>query len=539
MVDDGSAEFFSREVHLRFRIVVGIYGLAFLCVALASFRHASMIWHDPEHVRMNPRTRSRLPAFHRRFWIAVFACSLLATGVRLIHLDQPMRYDEAYTYNTYISRGVLAAVSTYESPNNHLLNTLLSWGSVKAFGNSPPSLRLPALLAGVLCVAASMMLANRIAGLRAAILAGFLIALSSPLIEYSTNARGYTLLGLFTLLSWLSSVELARRENRIARWMLAAAIGLGIATIPLMVLPLLMLIVWIGCFVWKSNVRADLTSRMLASFLGGGLIAFVFYSPILIVTGPVEFLANASGRKLGPQPLTENLRESIEQVIQLLFRDTPWPVLGLLLLGIVAFIWRLTPLFRLGRVMALLSTLACFIPLLLLNSIPPPRVWLCLLPLFLIACSCGSAWFLESMRTRWIRNLATIVLVAILAVWPFITTTTRDSIALSAETGAFPEAELILNDLRPMVGKSTRIYATGPSHAQLVYYGERIGIERHQFPNPDQAVVADGAFLICRHDSVDSFDRQLRSISPRLSRAQVSPLRTYGGVTVFRHHIAE
>ncbi|HSG73020.1 MAG TPA: glycosyltransferase family 39 protein, partial [Planctomycetaceae bacterium] len=438
-----------------------------------------------------------------------------------------------------ISRGVLAAVSTYESPNNHLLNTLLSWGSVKAFGNSPPSLRLPALLAGILCVAASMMLANRIAGFRAAILAGFLVALSSPLIEYSTNARGYTLLGLFTLLSWLSSVELARRENRIARWMLAAAIGLGIATIPLMVLPLLMLIVWIGCFVWKSNVRADLASRMLASLLGGGLIAFVFYSPILIVTGPVEFLANASGRKLGPQSLTESLRESIEQMFQLLFRDTPWPTLVLLLLGIVAFIWRLTPLFRFGRVTALLSTLACFIPLLLLNSLPPSRVWLFLLPLLLIAGSCGGTWFLQSIGVRWIRNLATIVLVAILAVWPFITTTTRDSIALSAETGAFPEAELILNDLRPMVGKSTRIYATGPSHAQLVYYGERIGIERHQFPNPDSAGIADGAFLICRHDSVDLLDRQLRSISSRLSRAQVSPLRTYGRVTVFRHRIAE
>ncbi|HUG17425.1 MAG TPA: glycosyltransferase family 39 protein [Planctomycetaceae bacterium] len=540
LVDDGSADFFSREVHLRFRIVVGIYGLAFLGAALASFRRASMIRHDPENVPMNPRTRSPLPAFHRPFWIAVFVCSLLATGVRLIHLDQPMRYDEAYTYNTYISRGILAAVSTYESPNNHLLNTLFSWGAVTAFGNSPSSLRLPALLAGILCVAASMMLANRIAGIRAAILAGFLIALSSPLIEYSTNARGYTLLSLFTILAWLSAIDLIRHDRRGFRWILAVSIGCGIATIPLMLFPLLMLGTWIGCLSWKSRDRVGIAHRILPSLLGGGTIAFVLYSPILIVTGPAEFLSNASGQKLGPpRPSSGNIHESIEQACELLFRDIPWPILACLVVGVIAFCWRLTPLFRFGRVAALVSVVACFLPLIFLNSQPPPRVWLFLLPLFFIACSCGGTWFIEAIEARIIRNGVTFILAAILAVWPFIITTIRDSIRYSAETGAFPDAELILNDLRPLLTDSDRIYAVGPAHAQLVYYGERMGIDRHQFPNVGEGGIPKGSLVILPNESGGTLDELLQKLSPSLRREEINFFREHTHWAIFRTQNAQ
>lgn len=534
LVDDGSADFFSSEVHLRFRIVAGIYGLAFLCAALASFRRASMIGHDPEHVPLNPRTRFQLPAFNRPFWVAVFVCSLLAAGVRLIHLDQPMRYDEAYTYNTYISRGVLAAVSTYESPNNHLLNTFFAWGTVKAFGNTPPSLRLPSLLAGILCVAATMMLAYRIAGTRAAILAGFLVALSSPLIEYSTNARGYTFLSLFTILAWLSTVELIRHDHRTARWILAFSVGLGIATIPLMLLPLLMLGTWIGCIAWKSRDRMGIARRILPSLLCGGLIACVVYSPILIVTGPAEFLANASGRKLGPRPLAGNFRESIEQAGELLFRDTPWPILALLVLGLIAFLWRLNPLFRFGRIAASLSPMTCLLPLILLNSFPPARAWLFLLPLFFIACSCGGAWFLTAIRSRAIRYGLTFILVMIVAVWPFTNTTVRGSVPKSTETGAFPDAEIILNDLRPLLKESDRIYTIGPSHAQLVYYGEKMGIDRLQFPNPGVEAQTDESLLICPNEYRNSIEEYLKTLSSSLSQGEVKLFKTYSNSKVFR-----
>ena len=57
--------------------------------------------------------------------LGVTAAALLAIGLRLAFLNQPMRYDEALTFNEFASRPLYYALSFYPDPNNHLLNTLL------------------------------------------------------------------------------------------------------------------------------------------------------------------------------------------------------------------------------------------------------------------------------------------------------------------------------------------------------------------------------------------------------------------------------
>ena len=63
-------------------------------------------------------------------------------------------------------------------------------------GNQPWVLRLPALLGGVLLVPATYALARLLFSPRAAVLSASFVAVSSYLVEYSTNARGYTLQAL-------------------------------------------------------------------------------------------------------------------------------------------------------------------------------------------------------------------------------------------------------------------------------------------------------------------------------------------------------
>src|SRR4051812_31711660 len=77
--------------------------------------------------------------------------ALVVIGVllRLPYLDVLMRYDESYTYNEYATRSLYDAVSLYTFPNNHLFHTLLVHIAVRLFGDSPPVVRLPALLAGL------------------------------------------------------------------------------------------------------------------------------------------------------------------------------------------------------------------------------------------------------------------------------------------------------------------------------------------------------------------------------------------------------
>ena len=61
----------------------------------------------------------------------------------------PLRYDEATTYNNFVSKPLYVALANYATPNNHLLHTFLAKVSVGLAGNEPWAIRLPALLAGI------------------------------------------------------------------------------------------------------------------------------------------------------------------------------------------------------------------------------------------------------------------------------------------------------------------------------------------------------------------------------------------------------
>ena len=59
----------------------------------------------------------------------------VAIAVRLMFINQPMRYDEALTFNEFASRPLYYGLSFYPDPNNHLLNTLLVHVAFASLGN--------------------------------------------------------------------------------------------------------------------------------------------------------------------------------------------------------------------------------------------------------------------------------------------------------------------------------------------------------------------------------------------------------------------
>ncbi|HWC19779.1 MAG TPA: hypothetical protein VG498_22390, partial [Terriglobales bacterium] len=87
-------------------------------------------------------------------FVLVFLLSFAAI-FRVPLLTQTMRYDEAYTFLQYSSHPFYAALSFYNAPNNHLLNTLLVRVAYLCLGNHPWALRLPAFLAGLCLVPAT------------------------------------------------------------------------------------------------------------------------------------------------------------------------------------------------------------------------------------------------------------------------------------------------------------------------------------------------------------------------------------------------
>src|SRR5262245_38990681 len=87
-------------------------------------------------------------------WHLAALLSLVVLGVvlRVRALEQPINYDEAFTYLQYASRPFLIGLSNYSYPNNHLFHTLLVHASIRLFGSALWAIRIPACVAGCAAV---------------------------------------------------------------------------------------------------------------------------------------------------------------------------------------------------------------------------------------------------------------------------------------------------------------------------------------------------------------------------------------------------
>src|SRR2546430_17708472 len=78
----------------------------------------------------------------------VAAVVLVGPGVHHQCTEDPMRYDESYSFLHFVARPLDIGLTRYPLPNNHVFQTLLAHVAWLVFGDDPPVLRLPALVAG-------------------------------------------------------------------------------------------------------------------------------------------------------------------------------------------------------------------------------------------------------------------------------------------------------------------------------------------------------------------------------------------------------
>ncbi|NBX33179.1 MAG: hypothetical protein EBR07_10735, partial [Planctomycetes bacterium] len=169
----------------------------------------------------------------RRFVVAMVAAVLLAAVIRAPFLTDSLWYDEIAAFLGYSINGPWGAVSTYYTQANHVLHSLLAWGSGAALGVDEVTVRLPSFLAGlgtVLAVAwlAMTALGRDAKGVRLAVTAAFITALLPIAVLPATEARGYSLMTLFSALMTGTFLRALRIRTRSAWLIYAAACALGI-----------------------------------------------------------------------------------------------------------------------------------------------------------------------------------------------------------------------------------------------------------------------------------------------------------------------
>ena len=384
--------------------------------------------------------------------------ALVAIGLRIAFLGQPMRYDEALTFNEFASRPLYYGLSFYPDPNNHLLNTLLMHLSFIALGNQPWVLRLPAFVSGVLLVPATYGLARLLYGPSAAVLAATLVGVSSYVVEYSTNARGYSLQVLcFVVL--LSLVIVAVRRQRLGALLVAAVVGaLGAYTLPTMLYGVAI------AAAWALLQRQLFWKHVAASGIILGLVTTFLYLPVLVISGADKLVSNRFVVPLALPDLLPELGRTLARTWAFWNRDVPWPLAALLVLGFAVTIFfelraRRVPL-------GLLAPLACLALVVLQRVAPFERVWLFLLPLYFAIAAAGLTRFVDGR-----------LLAGIFGVVVGYFTLTSGSILASTETGAFPEAEAVTRTLAPRLARDDAVMTDLPaSLPELQYYFPRYGL---------------------------------------------------------------
>lgn len=293
-----------------------------------------------------PRTEAR----HSLLWGAVFG--VLATVLlwsRIVGLDLSFWHDEVVTVVRYAGAGPRAIFLGPYIPNNHVLFSLLAWGTTRVLGKSEVIYRLwgllPALIATGWLTWWACRRFGRLAG--AAVLA--LMTVSPVLLQVSREARGYGL-ALLAIVGLITQADSALREpERHAVWRFVAFGTIGVLTLPVFVLP----------FLFASLpllIVSRLRLRLMIGVAISGAVSLVWFAPML-----GEIIANSTQQFGRPIPWHGALTLSMSQLVFPVFRLLPagnpdilltyppdstgqllvWHLVAWLLVGVAGFtLWR-------------------------------------------------------------------------------------------------------------------------------------------------------------------------------------------------------
>lgn len=315
--------------------------------------------------------KQKLPEFFSLTLAEIAVCFVffcIAAGIRFVLLFQNMDYDEAYTYLVYVSQGYWASWTTYNLPNNHILNSILGVLSTSILGGRPEVLRFFPLLFGVFSLPLFYYVLRKFFSQSTSLMASIVAWCSFYLVMYSAQARGYSAQVFFFYLSLIlffyGSVW----------WMLSLSIvcmALALFAIPTTLFPLFIFALIL--LLKGSDVR-----KTVGWVFGTGFLTALLYFPAMIyvlVLGTKTF-----GFK---EAVTfEMVMEKVQRIIVFIVPTESWMIVSaavtFFLLGL-AFAFRrenVRPL-SLGLVIAL-PVLAFVYP----SSLVFERLWIWFIPIF-------------------------------------------------------------------------------------------------------------------------------------------------------------
>lgn len=201
-----------------------------------------------------------------------------------------LQYDEAWTYNHFVSRGLL--VSMFSPNNNHILYSIFACITDLLPLDGKYSLRLPVLIGGWMALMVFYAMAKSIFGWPSALVAAVFFAFSPAVVQYSLYARGYIFQLLFTLLAGWSTLRLSENPKQVNYWFCwVLAMVLGVYSVPthLMTYAVFSLLLLIAIFAKGHSFRYYLYANISVF-----ATLFLLFLPFILTGGWQQMTASVS-----------------------------------------------------------------------------------------------------------------------------------------------------------------------------------------------------------------------------------------------------
>jgi hypothetical protein len=415
--------------------------------------------------------------------ILIFTTTIIGAIIRLAYLWRPMGHDEAYTFIAFASRGLRVAITDYHLPNNHVFHTILVSLVYQIFGDSPAIVRLPALLAGILTIPAIFIIGRIFYDRHTGLISAAIIASAPIMVDYSTNARGYTLVTLITLLLIGCGAYVIGKKNLTAWGIFVSLASLGMYTNPTMIYPIAVVYCWMflnGVFRYLNpNYGHRFFLYLFISSFSIVSISLILYAPIIIYSGVDSLMGNNFIASLSWSDFVESIPVRIRNTWGEWNRDIPSFVQVIAISGLSVSV--VTSILGKKRTFPLILAVVIAIGVLLLfqRVAPWPRVWLFLLPILVVWVVAGLIAIIKFViqRINWNPSLierGSIVFVIILLLWGL----SRSYGYHESRLNSAGEVERAAVFLSTYLKSGDVIVVKAPDTVILDYYLRRNGIDR-------------------------------------------------------------
>ena len=333
-------------------------------------------WQQSLHI-----IRQQIEQFERQE-VLFFALLLVVFALRGMFqiYRYELQYDEAWTYNHFISNGFL--ISAISPNNNHILYSLFACFFDYLPIDAKYSLRLPVYLGGFATCILFYVMVRSLWKWQWALVALAWFAFSPGICFYSMYARGYIFQVFFTILATWASLKVTSKIASNYFWLLwILANILGFYSVPTYAYIWILLNVFLSVhsFTKNTNWKPWIWSNLLVLS-----VTSLLYFPFLITNGLNTLVTIASTEAPQGEAFLNYQDKVADWILLGAGRLTPVYWLWSLLVLFVLPVWRKIKNNSIRRVIELILLFLLFPSVLNLSSgtQPPYRVW-CFLTIFI------------------------------------------------------------------------------------------------------------------------------------------------------------